>query len=429
MTLAVRFGSDRHMSGFLLLWLLFLPLYSLTLQADEESEPDNRILVTFVNDAGARSAARPAPGRIYRYRSRYVVSVTARANAQAIAADYDMRSIDEWPIKSLGIFCVVYEIADPEAIQRLIDRLGRDPRIESVQQMNEFHGMTTVAATYNDAYVGLQHGLESMGVSQAHIFANGEGVTIAVVDTGIDLQHEDLSGRKIKARSFLGDNPEAHPSMHGTAVVSLIAANPNNHKGIVGVAPEAELVALNACWSGDNPETAQCNSFTLAKALDYIIETPPDLINLSIAGPYDALLGRLIAKARSKGSVVVAARPSAESKEKVYPAHYPGVLAVAAAPAVVQGHSRTTIADGLLAPGVQIMVALPDNDYDFRSGSSLAAANATGVIALLLQHAPGLDGDSVAELLKNSQSSHTPGSKVINACRALAEISVGVTCQ
>ncbi len=74
------------------------------------------------------------------------------------------------------------------------------------------------------------------------------------------------------------------------------------------------------------------------------------------------------------------------------------------------------------------MVALPDNNYDFRSGSSLAAANATGVIALLLQLAPGLDSDSIAEILTKSQTSHEPGPKVINACRALAEISVGVTC-
>ena len=75
------------------------------------------------------------------------------------------------------------------------------------------------------------------------------------------------------------------------------------------------------------------------------------------------------------------------------------------------------------------MVALPDNSYGFRSGSSLAAANASGVIALLLELSPDLDTSRIADILLNSQIRNEHGGEVINACRALAEIETAHACQ
>ena len=265
-----------------------------------------------------------------------------------------------------------------------------------------------------------------MNVTAAHRIAKGKGVTIAVIDSGVDLQHEDFLGSQIRLRNFVPEDRGSLSEAHGTAVVSLIVANPNNGKGIVGVAPAVELVAIRACWSNTSSEAAQCDSFTLAKALDFLVRSPPDLINLSIAGPSDPLLGRLIDKALQNGTVIVAARPRSAGAENSYPADHAGVLAVSAAP-VAQKSNRVP-GDTILAPGDQILVALPDDDYDFRSGSSLAAANASGVIALLLERDPGLASNRIADVLRKSRFANGKDGVVINACRALAEIDAAYAC-
>lgn len=394
--------------------------------AENRQATFSRILITYVND----SAAKPSvPGRYYRYRSRYQISVAARSNARAVAAEYDLKAIDDWPIKSLDVYCVVYEPIEPGSLSALLDRLDDDPRVESVQRMHRFQGMTASVNDYNDSYVGLQHALRSMNIPDAHLFALGNGVKVAVIDTRIDRTHEDLSNSEILIRNFVPSGRELSTSAHGTAVVSLIGANPNNQIGIVGVAPGAKLIALSACWSEGILETAYCDSFTLAKAMDFLIQSPPDLINMSIAGPHDRLLGRLINSALQTGIIIVAALPNPAEISSVYPANFPGVIAVSLAPATDEEPSTHLLAtDVIHAPGEQIMVALPDDKYDFRSGSSLAAANASGVIALLLEHAPWLSGERIADILQRSQLENKTGSAVIDACRALAEIGAAKAC-
>ena len=411
--------------------LLTLALASATpiVTADDDSGTKFHVLVTYDNASARQSALNAIPGQSYRYRTRYQVSSAARRNAETIADDFDLELLDEWPIESLKVYCVVYKPAVVESVAELIEQLADDPRVESAQKMHQFEGMTLASSAYNDAYAGFQYGLKSMSVSEAHQYALGAGVIVAIVDTDIDLQHEDIPGGEIQVHNFVSSDRDSASTAHGTAVISLIAANPNNGKGIVGVAPKAELVAISACWGAGQSETATCNSFTLAKALDFLIRSPPDLINLSIAGPHDALLGRLIAKAQLNGTVIVAALPASSEHDVIYPASYPGVLAIRSALADDHDSNFSSLSQNdLLAPGDQIMVALPDNGYDFRSGSSLAAANATGVIALLLELAPDLGGTRIAEILKKSQLGSQSGHSVINACRALAEIEIAQDC-
>ncbi|MDH3748434.1 MAG: S8 family serine peptidase [Gammaproteobacteria bacterium] len=395
--------------------------------ADEQSL---RILVTFHGASDGNSANSPIPGRSYRYRTRYRISAIVRKDAKALAHEYEMTPVDDWPIESLNVYCVVYEPRKTESLKSLLQELNDDPRVDSAQEMYDYQSMVLPTERYNDAYAGFQYGLESMNVSEAHQFADGSGVKIAVIDSSVDLQHEDFLGSRIQSHDFVPTGRGPMSAAHGTAVVSLIVANPNNDKGIVGVAPAAELVALRACWSFDDTETARCNSFTLAKALDFLIQSPPDLINLSIAGPRDPLVGKLIEKALQNGTVIVAARPLSVDAEHAYPAGYAGVLAVSAAASSNESTAVAIAPAGtILAPGEHIMVALPDDGYDFRSGSSLAAANASGVIALLLERVPDLDGASIADILRKSQIGNGGSGEVINACRALAETGVASACQ
>lgn len=409
--------------------VLILVLAPLAAASARETAPDletpSSVMVTFNGGLAGKSANKPVPGKNYRYRSRYRVSAAMQQNAQALAADYNMTLVDDWPIESLGVYCVVYAPARSAQLAQLLEKLNRDPRVESAQEMHIFESKTSQNTQYNDPYAGYQYALELMGVSKAQEYADGKGVKIAVIDSGVDLRHEDFLASRIRSQDFVPTSRGRPSTAHGTAVISLIVANPNNGKGIVGIAPAANLTSLRACWATGDSETARCDSFTLAKALDYVVRSRSDLINLSISGPRDPLLGRLIDKVLQNGTVIVAAQPTLASDKSDYPAAHAGVIAVSAAP----GAAQTLQIGALLAPGEQIMVALPNNTYDFRSGSSLAAANVSGVIALLLERVPDLDGVRIAAILRRSQSGAGQGSEIINACRALAELEIAHDCQ
>ena len=173
------------------------------------------------------------------------------------------------------------------------------------------------------------------------------------------------------------------------------------------MAPDAELDVLRACWYPKGNAAAVCNSFTLAKALTYALESNSDIINLSLGGPADALLSRLVTLALGRGIVVVAAAP----QQAGFPADVPGVIVVGA-----EGDGQES---RLHAPGVDILVPVPGGGFDYASGSSLSAAQVTGVIALLIAERPGIGREDVAGLLVGSRN-EDGGS--VNACRALARM-------
>ena len=112
---------------------------------------------------------------------------------------------------------------------------------------------------------------------------------MAAIDSGVEVDHPDLRGRIVLARNFV-DTREAVAELHGTAVAGIIGARADNSVGIVGVAPDAQLMALRACWQRPADESAAvCSSFTLAKALQFAIDNGAKVINLSLGGPRDRL--------------------------------------------------------------------------------------------------------------------------------------------
>src|SRR5258705_9176099 len=139
--------------------------------------------------------------------------------------------------------------------------------------------------------------------------ATGRGIRVAVIDTGGDRSHPDLRGRIDTARNFVSDDARFDSDIHGTAVAGIIAANADNGIGIVGLAPDAGLLVLKACWQHAIDDVrAQCNTFTLAKALTFAIDQRADIINMSLGGPNDPLLGLLIEIALTRGIIIVAAQ-------------------------------------------------------------------------------------------------------------------------
>src|SRR3989337_4087675 len=132
-----------------------------------------------------------------------------------------------------------------------------------------------------------------MEIPGAHRYWRGKGVRVAIVDSHADAEHEDLKGR-VTETFFLADGAGSEDWEHGRAVASVIVANANNAKGIVGIAPESVIESYVACWAESKAINAVCDSFSLAKALDALLADGPDVLNLSLTGPYDPLLERLL---------------------------------------------------------------------------------------------------------------------------------------
>lgn len=374
-------------------------------QLGEESSPEERrVLVTFVDQTIAREVAgNPMDG--YRARGSYLNSGWSQRVARQLADRHALQLVAQWPVTELGVSCVVYEVPPSLPLDAVIATLQKDSTVGSVQRMQSFKVMGEPAASvsppvpaavagpgYSDPYLSLQTSFKSLDIAAWHKKATGHGVRIALVDTGVDLDHPDLRGQ---IHHFENMAPVAagrnEADKHGTAVAGVLSALPDNGIGIAGIAPQAEILAFRACWP-EQPSalSARCNSFTLALALNQAIRMDSRIINLSLSGPEDPLLRTLVEKALSKGIIVIAAVP-AKGDAGGFPANVPGVIAV--------GRGGEDNACEIVAPGRDILTTVPSDAYDFMTGSSFAAPHVAGLAALMLELHPEWNaGDIRAQL-------------------------------
>lgn len=394
----------------------------------DESRAERQILVTVV-PRGSFSSARAGTSS-KAYAGRYSASARTRKLVRQIASDYELVEVESWPMRPLGIHCIVFEVPERADTGEVVADLAEDERVESVEPMQIFN---VESDSYNDPYLELQHSVDAMQVREAQRWSRGTGVRIAVVDTGVDLSHPELAEHVRMARDFVSTGgATVPPDHHGTAVAGIIVASVNNGIGIIGVAPAAEILALRACWQrSEEAREGICNSFTLAKALVAAIEERPDVINLSLAGPADPLLERLLRLAVERGIVVVAAR--SDRPGHTFPAGVRGVVAVGALRAgEADGTSTRPELASLLAPGDEILTTVPGGGFDFVSGHSVAAAHVSGVAALLLELRPRLSTEELASLLsaasRREVSPGVEGVGLVNACFALARLVGDTAC-
>ncbi|MEO8999769.1 MAG: S8 family serine peptidase [Rhodanobacter sp.] len=346
----------------------------------------------------------------------YGAGQRAASTLAALKESYGLREVTGWPIKALNLYCVVFEPPPGMTQDALLKALARDARVQLAEPLHDYSVYAKKSLDthrYNDPYVNLQRGFVETDAALAQNLSQGNGVYIAIVDTGVDVMHLDLQGRIHDTHNLVDDDATAfdHDS-HGTEVAGVIAANADNHQGIVGMAPKAMLSVYKACWYSPAPHAgARCNSFTLAKALAAIIDTDTRIINLSLGGPADPLLNQLLVQLLNQGRIVVTAMPPDGSIDG-FPANAPGVI-------VVRTSGVPAAPSGVLsAPGNDILTTQPDGGYDFTSGSSMAAAHVSGIVALLLSIAPKLDVHSVHDLLLRS-SKISNGTLQVNAAAAV----------
>ncbi|XDA99871.1 S8 family serine peptidase [Sulfitobacter sp. LCG007] len=323
------------------------------------------------------------------------------ALAAEIETRFDVTLTAEWPLQSLDVHCLVFDTAGTTDLDALISRMRADPQIRTVQRMGEFEVMESIGRA---PLVAAQGALRQINAAAAHRISTGAGVRVGVIDSAIDADHPDLANRVADLRDFVGNAQDHAAEAHGTAMAGIIAANAEDGLGMTGVAPRAELVGLRACWQ-PRDETGRCNSFSLARALNFAILNDVDVLNMSLAGPPDALLQELVEAAEAAGVTVVAA--AGENPEPAFPASLPGVIAA--------GNGS---GPRVPAPALDVLSTAPDNRYRYVSGSSVAAAHVSGLVALLRARHHDLDARDIADALHGAIVMHRDV-PMIDACEAL----------
>ena len=247
------------------------------------------------------------------------------------------------------------------------------------------------------AALELQYALPKMRVPAAQAIANGRGMTVAVIDSGVDKSHPALKDADLTLLDGVKQGVEG-PDMHGTAVTGIIAASGD----LTGIAPGARVIAVRAFAPERLGMPAVTTTDALMKAVDQAFSLGARIFNMSFAGGRNDFLIELIDAAYEKGAVFVAAAGNeGPGAPPAYPAAHDKVIAITATDetdALYESANRGGYVFAA-APGVDILAPVMDQGFDYLSGTSFAAAHVTGVIALLMERNPQLTAETVRSAL------------------------------
>ncbi|WP_406489507.1 type VII secretion-associated serine protease mycosin [Streptomyces phaeochromogenes] len=275
-------------------------------------------------------------------------------------------------------------------------------------------------AAHADGIRAKQWALDAMHTQEAWQTTKGKGITVAVLDTGVDDEHPDLEGNVLTGKDMVGfgagrgDRPWAR---HGTAMAGIIAGHGHgagDADGVMGIAPEAKILPVRVILEdGDSARGKARNTRgnALAEGIRWAADHDADVINLSLgddsksAHP-EASEDAAVQYALKKGAVVVASAGNGGEKGDhiSYPAAYPGVIA---ATAVDRYGTRASFSTRrwyatVSAPGVDVVIADPDRKYYEGWGTSAASAFVSGAVALIKAAHPGLSPAQIKQLLEDT---------------------------
>jgi subtilisin family serine protease len=298
--------------------------------------------------------------------------------ASRLAREHGLVRVTNWPMPVVGVDCFVMAAPDGRSGTVLAELLARDPAVVWAEPMATYRGRADTGARTDSLY-RLQPAAREWRLAELHQIATGRHVRVAVIDSMIDRSHPGLLGQVPVAENFVTGRP-ALPEEHGTGVAGIIAARMSNGEGIIGVAPHAELMGLRACWQtsghGPDPPPTVCDTLSLAKALVFAIDHRAEVVNLSLSGPPDVLLGKLLDAVLARGATVVAAY-DADLPGGGFPASHVGVVPVS------DGSPPPARPGVFVAPGLDVPTTEPGGRWFLVNGSSYAAAHVSGLFALL----------------------------------------------
>jgi hypothetical protein len=319
------------------------------------------------------------------------------------------------------------------ALETVLTSLRQDPRIASAQP----NYIRTAAAEPNDPRFekNSQEYLENIRVPAAWDVSRGDAsMRIAILDTGIDIDHPDLVERIIPGRNVIaGNSAVADDNGHGTQVAGVAAADTNNGQGVAGVAWGASILPVKVLDADGTGTDAN-----IAAGITWAADHGAHVINLSLAGyGRSDVLERAIDYALARNAVVVAAAGGGGNTEPVYPAAYPNVLAVAATDwdgnvAWISSHGDWI---DVAAPGWMITTTRLFEGplglywgglYSGRGGTSYAAAVVSGIALLVRSNNPTASATTIANQIASTARDAGPpgddpfyGRGLVDAYRAL----------
>lgn len=325
-----------------------------------------------------------------------------------LARNHGLTVVDDWPMPLVGVDCFVLAVPAGRSPEAMAAAVSRDPGVAWSEPMNVYQTQGG-APTHNDPLYAAQPAAREWRLAELHQVSTGRNVKVAVVDSRVDRAHPDLAGQVAVSENFVADHTTA-VEQHGTNVAGIIAAVADNGIGIAGVAPGARLMALRACWpappSPGQPAATICDSLSLAKAISFAIDHDAQIINLSLSGRRDRLLGELLDVARVRRITVVAAFDRTLPGGG-FPASHPGVVAV------VDETAGPAPPGVYAAPGRDVPTTQPGGRWGLVTGGSFAAAHVSGLFALMRQRRGPRSGPLALLAMRS-------GGGAIDACESLA---------
>lgn len=262
-----------------------------------------------------------------------------------------------------------------KSLTDMLNRYKKLPQVDYVEPNYRAHAL----AEPNDPYYPQQWGLKKI---EAPFIGQENRVKVAVIDTGVQADHPDLSGKVIQGWDFVDDDPISQDGNgHGTAMAGIIAANINNGIGIAGTTNTAQILAIRVLNNSGSGTFADITS-----AIQYAADQGAKVINLSLGATTNSIaLESAVNYAWNKGAVLVATAGSTAGTTPSYPAYYPHVIAVACSDQVDQKCSFSSYGDwvDVAAPGLQILTTFLGSTYQTLSGGSMSTAFVSGAAGYL----------------------------------------------
>lgn len=303
--------------------------------------------------------------------------------ANRLSAKYRLRLIESHELKSLSYGILLFE-TDGDIVA-LSGEIESEAGVVLAQSNHIFRTMSEPKEKLQDLSRHLQF-------SKVHDISQGRGVTVAVIDTGVDVTHEDLHANIQDHENFISGETY-RGEIHGTAVAGTIAAGIND-TGITGVAPQARILALRACTQvSETRPQGQGNSVSITRAIDFAVKNKANIVNMSFGSRQsDRLIAKLIEAGVQRGVLFVAPVGNRRDlSEPNFPASCEAVIAVGGMQKDGEAFPNgNLVAACVCAPCENVFTTIPQNGYNFLSGTSISAAVVSGVLALTLEKKPTL---------------------------------------
>ena len=299
------------------------------------------------------------------------------------------------------------------SVEGAIAELRADPSVAIVEPnyVVELADEGSVAVAVNDPKTKDQYSLDRMRVRDAWSVTKGASNVIAVLDTGVQSSHPDLSGRLVAGYDFV--NNDANPTDdngHGTWVTGIIAARTNDGYGMAGISWSDKVMPVKIMNGSGNGTTAD-----LMDGITWAADHGADVINMSVGGfPYSALVQQAVNDAWSQGVVLVGAAGNNRREESYYPASFDNVVSVSATQPQDEFSNWSSWGPkvDVSAPGSSVLTTncytctYGDHDswgtHTFISGTSFATPNVAGVVALIRAKYPSFTPGQVVSRLKST---------------------------